>query len=164
MQVRTTFRTAAALAVLVLLGGCGFRLQGRVQLPPTLAAAWVDPSDAQSDFCHALRAALIASGTTLQDSAVAGAATIRILQDGLSERVLTVSAQNVPTAYELIYTVRVSVSANGAELMAPETHAVYREYSFDETRLLAKERERETLSAAMADELVTRVMRRLSSL
>jgi LPS-assembly lipoprotein len=153
-----------AVACAALLAGCGFHLQGRAQLPATLAAAWVDAKDTQSDFYHSLRASLEASGTTLQEAPVRGAATIRILDDGLSERVLTVSARNIPTAYELIYLVRVSVSVDGNELMAPEAHSISREYSFDETALLAKERERESLSAAMADELVTRVMRRLASL
>jgi LPS-assembly lipoprotein len=155
---------SALIAVALLLGGCGFHLAGRAQLPPTLAAAWVDSKDAQSDFYHSLRAALKASGTSLQESSGAGTATIRILQDGVSERVLTVSARNIPTAYELSYTVQVSVSIGGNELMAAETHTALREYSFDETALLAKERERDTLSAALADELVTRVMRRLASL
>ncbi len=164
MRIRAKWNTAAAIAVIALLAACGFHLQGRMQLPPTLAAAWVEPSDAQSDFYLGLRAALKASGTTLPDAAGTGVAAIRILQDGVSERVLTVSARNTPTAYELTYTVRVSVSANGAELMAPETHSVLREYSFDESALLAKDRERDALSAALADELVTQVMRRLASL
>jgi LPS-assembly lipoprotein len=155
---------AGAALLLSVLGACGFHLQGRLQLPPVLAAAWIDPHDSQSDFYLALRAALRVSGTTLPESATTGAATIRILQDELSERVLTVSAQNIPTAYELTYSVRFSVSANGAELIAPETQAASREYSFDEAALLAKDRERETLAAALADELAARVMRRLASL
>jgi len=164
MQLATPCRVACAGLLLALLAGCGFHLQGRAQLPPVLAAAWVDPFDAQSDFHLALRAALRASGTSLAEGTGSGAATIRILQDGLSVGVLTVSARNIPTAYELTYTVRLSVSANGSELMPPETHTASREYSFDEAALLAKDRERETLSAALADELVTQVMRRLASL
>jgi LPS-assembly lipoprotein len=165
---RVPARSAVWLAALVtslsLLGGCGFHLAGRAQLPPTLAAAWVDSPDIQSDFYHSLRAALKASGTSLRESSGAGVATIRVMKDGVSERVLTVSARNIPTAYELTYTVQVSVSLGGSELMAAETHSALREYSFDETAVLAKEREREALSAALADELVTRVMRRLASL
>ncbi len=39
-----------------------------------------------------------------------------------------------------------------------------REYSFDERALLAKERERELLQQALADDLVALVMRRLAAL
>jgi LPS-assembly lipoprotein len=157
----------ASLLVLLaagLLAGCGFRLQGAASLPPVLASAYVDPSDSQSDFYLGLRSALRGAGTTLAPQGGESVATIRILADGASERVLTVSAGNIPTAYTLSYTVRIAVSAGGRELIAPEDHTMAREYSFDRTALLSKEREREALTAALADELVTQVMRRLASL
>ena len=153
-----------AVALTLLLGGCGFHLQGRQTLSPVLAAAYLDPVDAQSDFYLGLRGALRASGSRIQEAAVAGAATIRIIDDGTSERVLTVSARNVQTAYQLIYKVTIAVSSGGRELIPPEEHTVSREYSFDAAALLAKEREKEVLSAALADDLVTIVMRRLASL
>jgi LPS-assembly lipoprotein len=155
---------AAMLGLALLLGGCGFHLQGRQTLPPVLAAAHIDAVDAQSDFYLGLRAALRASGSDLQEQTPPGGAQIRIIDDGTSERVLTVSAQNVQTAYQLNYTVKIAVTAGGRELIAPEEHTVSREYSFSEAALLAKEREKEALSAALADDLVTIVMRRLASL
>lgn len=147
-----------------LLCGCGFHLQGRQPLPPVLAAVHLEPVDSQSDFYLGLRSALRASGSRLQEEAGPGSATLRIIDDGTSERVLTVSAQNVQTAYQLNYTVRIAVSAGGRELIAPEEHTLSREYSFKETELLAKVREKEALSAALANDLVTIVMRRLASL
>ena len=109
-------------------------------------------------IANGLRAALLSSGTRL-DAGVAGAATIRILEDTTAERVLTVSASNIPTAFELSYRVRVAVESQGRELMAPEEHTLTREYSFDERTLLAKEREREVLLQALADDLVALLMR-----
>jgi LPS-assembly lipoprotein len=163
-EMFTRRRCAVAVIGLALLsGGCGFHLQGRSSLPAVLATARVEASDLQSDFYVGLRSALRASGTRL-DGAESGAAVIRILSDGTTERVLTVSARNIPTAYELSYTVRIAVSAGDHELLAPELQTVSREYSFDEKALLAKERERETLTTALADDLVTLVMRRLSKL
>jgi LPS-assembly lipoprotein len=154
----------AWLTAALVLAGCGFHLQGAVSLPPVLASAYIDPSDSQSDFYLGLRSALRSAGSSLLPASGDTAATIRILSDGTTERVLTVSARNIPTAYLLTYAVKISVNAGGRELIAPEEHTVSREYSFDETALLAKERERETLTAALADELVTQVMRRLASL
>jgi LPS-assembly lipoprotein len=146
-----------------LLGGCGFHLQGSNSLPRSLASARVDAIDTQSDFCHGLRASLLGAGTRL-DAEVAGAATIRIIEDSTSERVLTVSGFNIPTAFELSYRVRVAVESQGRELMAPEEHTLTREYSFDAHALLAKEREREVLTQALADDLVALFMRRFASL
>ena len=77
---------------------------------------------------------------------------------------LTVSARNIPTAYVLSYRVKLSVDYQGRELLAPLEHAATREYSFDETALLAMEREREALQQALAADLVTLVMHRLAAL
>jgi LPS-assembly lipoprotein len=155
--------TASALAALLLLAGCGFHLRGRELLPKSLAQLTVDPVDAQSDFTHALRAQLAAAGVQL-DSGAAGAVHVRILADSTGERVLTVSARNIPTAYELSYRVKVAVEAGGRELMAPEEHTLTREYSFDERALLAKQRERDTLYQALADDLATLYLRRFATL
>jgi LPS-assembly lipoprotein len=156
--------SALAVAALALLGGCGFHLQGRQNLPPVLATAYIDPADSQSDFYLGLRAALRANGTKLLDAPSKQAAYIHILKDGTSEHVLTVSASNVQTSYQLSYSVRVAVSIGEKELMPAEDHALSREYSFDPRKLLAKERESDTLSEALAGDLVTLVLRRLSAL
>ena len=147
----------------LLLAGCGFHLQGRNQLPRSLASARLLTADPQTDFYAALRAALLSAGTRL-DGETGSAATIRITADTSAERVLTVSRFNIPTAYVLSYRVEVSVDFQGRELLAPEVHTVTREYSFDERALLAKERERDVLRQALADDLVALVMRRLAAL
>ena len=155
-------RQLLALAPL-LLAGCGFHLQGRHDLPRSLASVRLEAGDEQTDFYAGLRAALLVAGSRLE-AAPPGAATIHVLEDRSGERVLTVSARNIPTAYLLNYRVQVSVDYQGRELLAPEVHTVTREYSFDERALLAKQRERDTLQRALADELVALVMRRLAAL
>jgi LPS-assembly lipoprotein len=152
-----------ALAPLLWLAGCGFHLQGRVALPHSLAATNLEATDRQSDFYSSLRAALKAAGSQL-DATTADAATVRILEDASSERVLTVSARNTPTAYVLSYRVKVAVEYQGRELLPAEEHTVSREYSFDETQLLAKQRESDILRQALAEDLAALVMHRLAAL
>lgn len=147
----------------LLFTGCGFHLQGRHELPRSLVSARLLTADPQTDFYAALRAALLSAGARL-DGEPGSAATIRISADTSTERVLTVSQFNIPTAYLLSYRVEVSVDYQGHELLAPEVHTVTREYSFDERALLAKEREREVLRQALADDLVALLMRRLAAL
>ena len=160
---KARWQVLAGLLPVGLLAGCGFHLQGRHDLPRSLASARIVTADTQSDFCNALREALLVAGARL-DGAPDGAATIHILDDSTAERVLTVSAHNIPTAFELSYRVRVSVDYQGHELMAPEEHVLTREYSFDERALLAKQRERDTLTQALADDMAALIMRRLDSL
>ena len=155
-----------SLAVLVLLGlaACGFHLQGRMPLPDSIRRVHVEAQDEQSDFVRALRASLIASGAELVDRPQPTAATVSIAQDRITERVLTVSARNIPTDYELTYEVEVGVRGAGRELMAPEEINLSRVYSFDEAKLLAKDREKAILQEALARDLAGVVLRRLSTL
>ncbi|MEY4762578.1 MAG: hypothetical protein RLZZ200_2434 [Pseudomonadota bacterium] len=155
-----------ALAVLVLLGlaACGFHLQGRMPLPESIRRVYVDAHDEQSDFVRALRASLVASGVELVDRPQPTAATVAISRDSVSERVMTVSARNIPTDYELSYEVEVGVRGAGRELMPPEDINLSRVYSFDEAKLLAKDRERAILQDALAKDLAGVVLRRLATL
>jgi LPS-assembly lipoprotein len=168
VNVKVTSKACAALfALMVMLQGCGFQLQGRQTLPASLANVAIETVDAQSEFTQALREALIASGGKVIAAgtrAPADATAVIITQDGVTERVLTVSSRNIPTDYELIYTVDLAVRGNGAELMPKETFTLTRIYSFDETRLLAKEREKDILIEALARDMASVVARRLSSL
>jgi len=157
-------RTLTLLAA-ALLAGCGFHLQGRVVLPASLAAVRIEAIDPQSEFVHDLRAALLASGTRIDDEGDLGdVAVLHIIEDTTADKVLSVSIHNVPTDYRLTYTVRLSVSHGAKVLMATELHELSREYTFDETTMLAKQRERDTLVAALASELADVTMRRLATL
>jgi LPS-assembly lipoprotein len=164
----TTRRSAAGavlLGVAALLGGCGFHVQGRVPLPASLQSVWIETEDAQSDFVVDLKRALRASGAAIATRREGSSATLRIERDELAERVLSVSGRNIPRELELTYTVRLAVEGSGGRMLIPsEQFAVSRDQTFTEELLLAKEREQEILSAALARDLVGVVMRRLSSL
>jgi len=154
----------ATLAVLGL-SGCGFRLQGSYPLPGSLAVVRIEAIDTQSDFYFGLRKALLAAGTRIDDTGKdPSAAVINVLVDSTKDTILTVSTLNIPTEYELSYTVRFSVDAMGHELIAPEERMMVRDYSYSESAQLAKEREQAILSTALAHDLAAVVMRRLSSL
>ena len=152
------------LVLLVFLSSCGFQLQGRTPLPEPLKVTFVQAEDPQSDFVQGLRKALITSGAKLANSSDAASGTVRIVKDEVKRNVLSVSARNTPREYEVTYTVRFSVSAGGKELLPEQEVALSRDYSFDETILLAKEHEEALLREALAKDLVGIVMRRLASL
>ena len=149
---------------LLLLAGCGFHLQGRQPLPAQFSHTYVDTKDEQTDFVQDLRKALISSGATLISTAGSTGATISVHKDELTEKILSVSARNIPTEYELTYKVEFSVTANGKPLIEHEEISATRDLSFDEAQLLAKEREQEILQEALAHDLVALVMRRLAAL
>jgi LPS-assembly lipoprotein len=146
------------------LAGCGFHLQGRQPMPEAFAYTFIDTQDEQTDFVQDLRKALLASGSKVIRTQGSSGATVRVHEDELSERILSVSARNIPTEYELTYRVKFSVTASGKTLIDNEEISATRDLSFEESQLLAKEREEEILREALARDLVALVMRRLASL
>lgn len=157
----------SALSVALALGGCGFRLQGRQVLPESLSTVAIEATDEQSEFTHALHEAITSSGGKVVPSIGTGpgeTATVVVSRDNVSERVLSVSSRNIPTDYELTYTVELAVTRGGTELLGKETFTLSRVYSFDETKLLAKEREKDILVEALARDMASVVARRLSAL
>jgi LPS-assembly lipoprotein len=154
----------AAILWVAVLGGCGFHLQGRQPMPEAFAYTFIDTQDEQTDFVQDLRKALLASGSKVIRTQGSSGATVRVHEDELSERILSVSARNIPTEYELTYRVKFSVTAGGKTLIDNEEISATRDLSFEESQLLAKEREQEILREALARDLVALVMRRLASL
>ena len=164
MSITGAWRKLWLLMALGTLCGCGFQLQGRQSLPESLSRVNIEATDRQSDFTQALRSSLVNSGAVMVDPAAADTTVVRITRDEITERVLTVSSRNIPTDYELVYDVELSVRGDGRELLPPEKFSLSRVYSFDETKLLAKEREKEILIEALARDMASVVTRRLSSL
>ena len=151
-------------ALLTLVGGCGFHLEGRAPLPESMKTAFVQAADHQTDFVQHLRKALLSSGARPALDKNKASSVVYILKDEVVRRTLSVSALNKPNEYEVTYNVRFSVSSGDKELLAPQDISATRSYSFDETRLLAKEHEEAILRDAMAHDLADRVVRQLSSL
>ena len=158
------FLKMGTVPILCVLTACGFHLQGRQPLPAQFSYTYVDTQDEQTDFVQDLRKALIASKVNVIRTKSSSTAIVEVHEDELTERILSVSAQNIPTEYELTYKVTFSVISEGKTLIEKEEISATRDISFDEAQLLAKEREQEILRAALARDLVALVMRRLAAL
>jgi LPS-assembly lipoprotein len=155
----------AAIAALVLslaLGGCGFRLAGSEHLPAVLAKPYLSVKDPYTDFSREFERQLKSSGALLQLGRQDATATIEVTKDQIEQRTLAVSARNIPTDYELRYTVTFAVKGADADILPPQTLMLSRDYSFQENELLAKEHEADILRASMARDLATMAMRILS--
>jgi LPS-assembly lipoprotein len=158
-------RAAPGLAALALmLAGCGFHLQGHTPLPAAVKTPFVEAPDRQSDFVASLRHELLTNGAQLMPDKDKSSAVITVQQDQMVRRVVSVSASNQPNQYEITYTVRVSVTAGGKELLPAQDVIETRTYSFSEPLLLAKGHEEDVLREDMARALADRVMRLLSQL
>jgi LPS-assembly lipoprotein len=157
------FKHVILLCLLSALAACGFHLRGVPQLPPQMARTYIDTSDPYSLFYRFLRQELAAAGVELVDSAAAANAVFSILSDETDQRVLSVSARNVPREYEVYYSVYFTVQSNDGLLLEPQLQTGTRDYTYDETQVLGKSREEELLREAIARDLVRIILIQLSS-
>jgi LPS-assembly lipoprotein len=159
----TLLRAAAAVLALAL-AGCGFQLRGSVELSPRMATPYLEVEDRHTPFSAALESTLRSAGAALAPSREAASAVVRIHRDEAGRHVLSVTAQNTPAEYEVYYTVEYSVAANGEELLSPQSLTLTREYTYDETQVLAKQHEERLIREALARDLAGLVLRRLAVL
>jgi LPS-assembly lipoprotein len=169
MTIRTggvpALTALAALGVAAGLAACGFRLVGSSDpLPGILARPYLELKDPYTDFSREFERQLKSAGATPQVVRANSTATIRVIQDHVEQRTLSVTSLNIPTEYELTYTVSFAVRGPDKELLAPQTISLSKDYSFEENALLAKEHEADILRQQMAQDLVSIAMRRLTSL
>ena len=125
---------------------------------------YIATEDRHSQFYQALRVELRASGIELVDSPAEATAIFSIHTDRTRQRVLSVSSRNVPTEYEVFYTVSYSVESGQMSLMDRRHQTLLQDYSWDATLVLGKEQEQQQLRKAIVDDLVRVVMIQLSSL
>jgi LPS-assembly lipoprotein len=157
-------RTVLALLGAAALSACGFRLVGSDPLPAVLARPYLVLKDPYTDFSREFEHQLKSSGAVMQGLRANATATIDVTKDLVEQRTLSVSSFNIPTEYELTYTVTFAVRGPDKELLTPQTISLAKDYSFEENVLLAKEHEADILRQQMARDLVSIAMHRLTSL
>jgi LPS-assembly lipoprotein len=158
-------RARVALVALALLGlsACGFHLQGAGSLPAGMDRTYVTSPRQHSDFLQTLTNTLRQRGAEVLRAPEDSAATLELNADDTGQRVLSVSARNIPREYEVYYTVTFSLKLKGQSVIDHETLVVTRSYTFDETQVLAKAAEEEVLRRALAEDLARRVVQRIES-
>lgn len=125
---------------------------------------YVDAVDKHSLFYRRLRRNLTSVGVEIVDSSADATATLSILSDVTGQRVLSVSARNVPTEYEVYYTIQYALVAGERYLLETQQLTITRDYTYDETLVLGKAQEEQLLRDAIVDDLARIVMKQISTL
>ena len=150
--------------LLALLAGCGFQLQGAFTTPPEMERTYISAADQHSLFYRKLGTAMREAGVQVVDNASDATAILDVTYDETDQRVLSVSARNVPTEFEVFYTIEYSLYAGQKNLLEVQTLTLTRDYTYDPTLVLGKAREEELLRDAIADDLVRIVLKQISTL
>jgi LPS-assembly lipoprotein len=152
------------LLLCLFLSACGFALQGADSTPEAMERTYISTSDEFSLFYRQLRRSLEAAGVEVTDSPDDATATLSILYDATGQRVLSVSARNVPTEFEVFYTIRYAVTSGQSSLLEPQDLTLTRDYTYDATLVLGKAKEEQLMRDAIVSDLVRIVMKQISAI
>ena len=139
-------------------------MRGSATVPAEMARTYIESSDRHTLFYRKLRNSLKRSGIEVVDDPADATATFTIQSDETGQRVLSVSARNVPREFEVFYTVTYSVATTDKVIMPVRTQTLTNDYIWDETLVLGKEKEEQLLREAIVDDLMRIVLIQLSAL
>ena len=139
-------------------------MQGVASVPSEMERTYIAATDEYSIFYRELKLQLQANGVQIVESPTEATATLSIHFDKTDQRVLSVSARNTPTEYEVFYTIQYSLDSGEKNLQPQQLITLTRDYTYDETLVLGKSHEEQVLREAIADDLVRTVLRQLGSL
>lgn len=125
---------------------------------------YIAADDRYSQFYRELRKQLQDAGVQLVDTKAESTATFSILYDETDQRVLSVSARNVPTEYEVYYTIQYAIDGIDNRLLDTQDLTITRNYTYDSRLVLGKAREEELLRDAIVKDLVRIVLKQISTL
>ncbi|MBI1395732.1 MAG: hypothetical protein GC151_07105 [Betaproteobacteria bacterium] len=157
---RRTFLTALGP---LALGACGFQLRGQVSLPfQSVFVAGLPYSPFTSQLKRGIAAI---GGTKLADRPADAQAVITLLNENQDRAILTVSAGGRVREQQLRYRVQFRVDGpKGHSWLAPSEVTILRDMTYDDTQVLAKEGEAQTLFREMQSDAVRQVLRRIQAI
>tara|TARA_B100001123_G_C15275493_1_gene1012008 strand:- start:1431 stop:1892 length:462 start_codon:yes stop_codon:yes gene_type:complete len=113
---------------------CGYTMRGSLKISESINTISIQSqqySDVSNDINLLLTSMDIQTTNQLDKSGY----TIKIINERLDKRQLTINPDGRVNEYELIFTVTFSVITPSKEF-APDTITLYRDYSFDESKIL----------------------------
>jgi LPS-assembly lipoprotein len=152
------------LLLLVMATGCGFQLRGQASLPSAMDTTWLAVPDATSEFARELALLLRGNGVTLADAPGQEAAELRILEERITRRALTISGDARVREFEVVFDLRFSLTAaDGEVLLPPESLRLERDFQFDEQEILGAATEEELLREDLRRSMAAALIRRLEA-
>lgn len=150
-----------ALAVLAL-SACGFHLRGQADL--SFQTLYIQKSGAPS-IAADLKRSLSTNGVKVVNNPEQADMHLDLMNENTEKRILSLSGGGKVREYELLYRVTFRTRIASSEPWgAPQTVEQRRDYSYDDTLLLAKEGEEARLNNDMRADATREIMRRLSAL
>lgn len=150
----------ALLIAALLLGACGFHLRGQVFIP--FDTIYLQAANPNTPFISELRRNIETRQVKLVNSADEAELVLDIASEIPEKQVLTLGADGRVNEFRLFFRVSLRAYDHEKDWIPAEEIALRRDYSYDDTKVQAKEAEETLLYQSMRSDMVQQIMRRLS--
>jgi LPS-assembly lipoprotein len=150
----------------MLLSGCGFHLRGAGDTSGLPFKTVYIGLPQNSPLGIELRRNIRASGNTeIVTDPKQAEAVLEILSETRDRAILSLNSQGRVREYSLFYRLNFRVKDTAGQELLPATNIILkRDVSFNESQVIAKEKEEEMLYRDMQKDLVQQILRRMSAL
>ena len=167
MRPRTQYKNAAQLiavsAIAFSLVACGFQLRGAPPVSSALEPLNLDcEAPVPASVCHSVQEQLELGDIELASGEDANY-HLRIRNFKQDRRASAITVQAAAAEYTLRHSVDLElISADGVPIIASTSLTTSESYRYDETNVLAKQREEENLQQQLSDRLAQQIIFRLA--
>jgi LPS-assembly lipoprotein len=159
----THLRLVVALALALLIAGCGFHLRRSANLPPAMQQVHLAVSGS-SDFRRELARAVAATGATVVDMPGPGIAELNVPQARFSTNALTVTGQGRISEKAIRFHVEFDVTDDHGKTLVPHQDInMSREYTYDARESIGQTTQAEAIQQSLVQDMVRAVMFRLQA-
>ena len=156
-------RLIVLMLVALLLGACGFHLRGQGAFALPFQTLYVKSASNYTPFINELKQAIQANGAQIVDAPEQAQLTLHIVSETTDRQILSLSGGGRVREYRLQYSISLrTYDQKQQEWIAPEEITLRRDFSYDDTQVLAKEQEENLLYQDMRVDAVQQVLRRLN--
>ena len=142
--------------------GCGFELQNTVNFAGKFETLYIQTADPYTVFYRTIKRQMANHGVELVTESKNSNFALIIHQDESNQRILSVSARNMPREYEVYYLVKWSLVKGNQVIIQPMTSNKYQDYTFDQRQLLGKSNESRIIQEALAKDIVQMILVKLN--
>ena len=154
-------RTVLAVALLLTLAACGFKLRGTAEVPfETLYL----PGATGGIALDLKRNIQIGTNAKVVDDAAKAQAVMQFTEEAKQKEVLSLTGTGKVREFQLRYRVGFRVhDGKGGDYVPQSTIQLTRDVTFNDTEILAKEQEEQILFRDMQTDMVQQILRRLAA-
>jgi LPS-assembly lipoprotein len=155
------FLTLLVTSLVASLSACGFHLRGATDVSFSSIFIQGNPLTISKNLVKSLNT----NGVKVLPSAEGAEMLLEMVGEESEKRILSLAGRGTVNEFELFYRVHYRTKVAGAELWSPtQTVEARRDFTYDDANLLAKQGEEKRLYENMQQDVLSNLMRRLSSL